>query len=207
MNTRNSAANFIIPAVILIAGWYPRYVFAGPVHIYGGDFDLPIPALDDPQRDFGRGRMADAVIEVTDHFTIYDIDVAISLKHTNSTDLQIFLQSPTKKRICLNMYDPRDFPLGEDYTQTIFDDEAPNPIEQAMPPFRGRFKPRQGNQLKVFDGEDVYGNWRLQIHDVFYDDIGNLESFEIIVTVPEPATVIFLTFGATLAGLRKPTRE
>ncbi|MBA7691263.1 hypothetical protein ES703_99806 [subsurface metagenome] len=179
-------------------------VFAGQVYIYDGEFDLPIPAnLDDT-----RGWMADAIIEIPDHYMVSDLDVRINITHTNVFDLQIFLQSPAGTRMCLNMYNPFDeYFEGANYTQTIFDDEAETAIEGAEPPFTGRFRPRAidaANLLEIFDGENVNGLWRLQIYDAFYWDTGTLDSFDLIITTPEPATAILLLLGTGLITLFKP---
>jgi subtilisin-like proprotein convertase family protein len=195
-----------IVAIVLIVGGVSFPVFAGQVHIYDGQFDLSIPANPDDTR----GWMADAIIEITDHFILHDLDIRINITHTNVFDLQIFLQSPAETRICLNMYNFREFFEGANYTQTIFDDEAETAIEQAEPPFTGRFRPRAidaANLLEIFDGENVYGTWRLQIYDAFYADTGNLDSFELIITTPEPATAILLLLGTALITLLKPPKR
>ena len=204
-----SAMQWIVAILVVVVGVsFP--VFAGPVHIYGGDFNLPIPKLDSSDPYISKGWMADAVIEILDHFTIHDLDVRISITHTNVFDLQIFLQSPAGSRLCLNMYNPFDeFFEAANYTQTIFDDEAETAIEQAEPPFTGRFRPKAidaGNLLEIFDGENVNGLWRLQIYDMWDWDTGNLDSFELVITTPEPATAIFLILGASLVTLFKPRR-
>jgi len=174
---------------------------ANPTLTYGGEFNLDIPA---DQGD-SKGWMVDAVIEVPEHGTINDIDVGISLTHDNVFDLQIFLVSPSGTVVCLNMYDPyNEYFEGEDYVDTIFDDEAKVPIGQAEPPFPGRYQPE--DPLSAFDGEDAHGTWRLLIYDAYYADTGNLESFEIVITVLEPATAILLTLGVGLAILLRPRR-
>jgi hypothetical protein len=171
--------------------------YAEPVYIYGGDFNLRIPA--DPQNS--RGWMDDAIIDIPDHFLIYDLDVAINVTHSHVFDLQLYLKSPTGTRLCLNMYDLNEFFDGENYTQTIFDDEAQLSIEQGQPPFTGRFRPESGTLLSVLDGQDTYGLWRLQIYDAWYYDIGTLERFELIIDIPEPATAFLLILGAVLIAL------
>lgn len=203
MNTRNLTP-VIVAVLVFVVGW-PSFIFADTVYIYGkDDFDLPIPANPDDTR----GWMTDAVIRVDDHFTIYDIDVAISLKHTHIFDLQLFLQSPFGARLCLNMYDfKREYFRGQDYTQTVFDDEALFPIERGRAPFTGRFRPRAGNLLRVFDGKDAYGLWQLQIYDAYYYDTGILNSCKIMITTPEPATAILLSIGAALMRLRKRPKQ
>ncbi len=180
-------------------------VFANEVYTYSGDFNLQIPA----EPDTSKGWMEDAVIDIDHHGTILDLDVGITLTHSNVFDLQISLQSPEGTTVLLNMYDPlSEFFKGEDYSQTVFDDEAQTPIGQAQPPFTGRFRPNSSDSLELFDGQDAYGPWHLQIYDAYYYDTGTLESFELtITTVPEPATVALLVLGAALAALLRPRRN
>ncbi len=192
-----------IVAVLLGVGAMSFPVFANEVYTYSGDFNLQIPA----EPGTSKGWMANAVIQVSDPFTIYDLDVGITLTHSSVFDLQIFLQSPEGTTLCLNTYDFSEFFQGEDYTQTVFDDEAELPIEEAEPPFTGRFKPKAGNLLEIFDHQDAYGTWRLQIYDAYYADTGTFESFELTFTVPEPATVALLVLGAALAVFLQPRRK
>ena len=172
-------------------------VFAGPTFIYGGDFDLSIP-----DKPASGSSMIEATIIIPDHLTIYDLDVGINVTHTNIFDLHIFVQSPIGTRLCLNKYNFKDeFFKGEGYVQTIFDDEAEIPIEQGTAPFTGRFQPKAGSLLEIFDGEDAYGFWSLQIYDMWYWDTGNLERVELIITVCEPTTLTLLALGAGLTIL------
>jgi len=178
--------------------------FALPVKIYGrDDFDLPIPA--DPAKSLGP--MKQAAITITDDFIIEDIDVFVTIDHTNVFDLHIYLESPAQTRICLNMYDFKDeFFQGKGYDQTIFDDEAPFGIEQGKAPFTGRFRPRavgKDNLLSAFDGESLAGTWKLQVEDMFYHDTGSLKSFKMLVTVPEPASLVFFGIGTMLISYFK----
>jgi len=193
-----------IVAVLLGLGAVSFPVFADEVYTYQGNFNLQIPA--DP--DTSKGWMADAVIEIDSHFTISDIDVGITLTHSNVFDLQISLKSPDGKTLCLNMYNPsNEFFEGADYSQTIFDDEAQTPIGQAEPPFTGRFRPDAGNLLEIFDGQDAYGPWHLQIYDLWDYDTGTLDSFELTIITPEPATVVLLLLGTGCAALLRPRRR
>ncbi len=193
-----------IVAVFFGLGALSFPVFADEVYTYQGDFNLQIPA----EPDESRGWMTDAVIEVDSHFTISDIDVGVTLTHSNVFDLQISLQSPDGTSLLLNMYNPdNEFFQGADYSQTIFDDEALIPIDQAQPPFTGRFRPNSSDSLELFDGQDAYGLWRLQIYDAYYADTGTFENFELTFTVPEPATVALLVLGTALAALLRPRRR
>jgi hypothetical protein len=175
---------------------FPSVGFPDPVRIYGGKFDLP---LLDP---IGPGSaMTEAAIEVPDHFVIADLDVRINITHTNVFDLQLFLQSPAGTKLCLNMYDFDEFFTGANYTDTIFDDEAILSIKDGDAPFTGRFRPEAGYLLESFDGQDTYGSWRLQIYDMWPTDTGTLNSFELMITTPEPASAIFFILAAALMCL------
>jgi len=192
-------ARSTLPRVLTVLGLVAALcsnAAARPVHTYSKDFDLRIPA--DP--DDSRGWMEDAVIDVPDHFTVYDLDVGITLTHTSAFDLQIFVKSPAGTTLLLNAYDLDEFFVGQDYTQTIFDDEAEIPIEEAEPPFTGRFRPKAGSLLQVFDGHDAFGLWRLRIYDQWYADTGYLNNVQLIVTVPElpPALSLLAPNGGEL---------
>ena len=158
--------------------------------IYTGTFDLPIPA----QPDTGRAWMDDAVVEVLETFTVIDLDVEITLTHENIYDLQLFVQSPDGTRLTLNYYDPTA-ELAQDYTHTIFDDEADTPIELAHAPFTGRFKPKAPDELTIFDNRDPQGQWKIQIYDSWYAYTGTLEEAKLIFEVPEPTALPLLTLG------------
>jgi len=191
-------------AILLGVGAFCFPVFADQVYKYEGEFNLQIP--DEP--DTSRGWMADAVIEIDCHLTILDLDVGITLTHSNVFDLQISLRSPDGTTLSLNAYNPYNgFFQGADYSQTVFDDEAQTPIGQAQPPFTGLFRPNNDSLLEIFDGQDAYGQWHLQIYDAYYHDTGTLDSFELTIATPEPATVALLTLGAGCAALFRPRRR
>ncbi len=204
-----------IAVIALLLAALPLSAYADSVHTYRSSFNLPIPALNDPQRELGRGRMADAIINVTDSFIIQDVDVVVALTHGALFDLRIILQSPAGTDVVLNPAgnlafivrgkDGRLGPVGG-ARQLFFDDETELSIEQATEPFFGPFRPVDPYKLSEFDGQDAYGAWRLQINDAHFAHTGNLSSFELIVTTPEPASAIFLAFGAILAG-RFRTRQ
>ena len=174
--------------------------YGGVVEVYGGPFALLIPA------DTGTniGWMDDAVIEISEHLIINDLDVSIDISHTNVFNLDIFLVGPGGRQITLNAYDVNDFFTAADYTGTTFDDEALTSIEQGQAPFTGRFKPKDSDPLSVFDGTDAFGQWRLRIEDTRYNDSGVLTSFQLLIATPEPATM--LLFGAGIALLARKSR-
>lgn len=166
----------------------------GETLTFGGDFDLPIPSPDSPESEFGIGPMDDALISIHQHLYVADINVAVSIRHTSALDLQLVLRAPDGTGVCLNYYNYNEFYRAADYTDTIFDDDAPFPITEAKPPFTGRFRARPPATLRTFRGLDASGLWRLQISDNWYGDTGRLTSFQLTITTPEPSTIaLFLT--------------
>ena len=140
--------------------------------------------------------MDDAIIVVPDHVIVADLDVTVDITHTSVFDLQLRLVGPSGDTCWLNFYNPFEFFPGQDYAATVFDDEAPVPIQQAVPPFAGRFTPR--TPLAVFDGCDASGRWRLQVNDTMYADSGLLNSFGLTITATTPEPPTLLCFGLAL---------
>ena len=209
MDARNAVQRIVAILVVVLGGWGGA-VFAGPVYIYRDRFNLQIPA----EPGSSQGWMADAIIEVPDHHIISDLDISISLTHESLFDLQILLQSPAGTNVALNLAGNLAFIVrGEDGRLTpvggsrnlFFDDEAQISIEQATEPFFGPFRPVWS--LSLFDKEDSFGPWRLRIYDAFYADTGTLNNFELIITIPEPATTAFLVIGAAVVILLRPHRR
>jgi len=202
MYTRNPVPRALVVFLIVAATCNPAV--AGPVRIYGRDnFNKPIPA----DSKSTRGLMDDAIIEVTDHFIIQDLNVHITINHSKVFDLQLFLQSPAGTRVCLNFYNPQtEYFEGKNYLNTIFDDEALLGIEDGQAPFAGRFKPRAPVLLSAFDGEDVFGTWRLQVEDSWPMNTGVLKSFKMKVEVPEPTSAILWLVGLGLVGKSRRTQ-
>lgn len=192
MGTRIFLTWFFAVSVLLGAGGLPESADAELVVSYGGSFDLPIPA--DP--DATRGWMTDAVVEVTDHHIVTDLDAIVTVTHTQVFDLQLRITSPSGTTVILNVYDPfNDYFEGQNYQGTVFDDEASVSISDGEAPFAGRFRPVDPEGLAAFDGEDAFGEWRLAIYDAHYMDTGSLDYFALVITTPEPATALLLLLG------------
>ncbi len=194
-------ARFFLTVLIITAGVVPPCQ-SSPV-VISRDFDLPIPSSGD------QGKMDDAIINVTEHISIDDLDVAISLKHDSFYDLQIVLQSPVGTTITLNPSfndafmirgsDDRYQPVGGSNC-FLFDDEAAIGIENATPPLNQAFRPAADFKLSAFDGQDAFGIWRVQIQDLSPRDTGRLERVELIINAPEPTSCCL--FGLAIVVTR-----
>lgn len=199
---------FVFSAVVFLFSFINS---AQAYQIISWNCNLPIPSPDDPFSEFGKGRMADAIIDVTNHISIIDLDVVVSLTHDSFFDLEIVLESPAGTTITLNPALNNAFIIQDTYgirsaggsNRFLFDDEATVSIENATPPFDQAFKPALGFALSAFDGQDAFGSWRLQINDLLYMDTGQLEKVELIVNIPEPATLFLLTLGGLLLRKRR----
>ncbi len=208
MFTRCSKWFFLSALIITVA--YSLPCQGSQAVVISRDFDLPIPSPDDPDSEFGKGRMEDANINVTEHISIEDLDVAISLKHDSFYDLQIVLQSPVGTTITLNPSfndafmirgpDDRYQPVGGS-NRFLFDDEAAIGIENATPPLSQAFRPAADFKLSAFDGQDAFGQWRLQINDLWAKDTGRLERVELIINAPEPTSGCLFGLAIVVARL------
>jgi len=147
-------------------------------------------------------------INITDTYTIDDVDVKIDLVHTYDNDLDIWLVSPAGT-VELSTDNGR---RRNNYSNTWFDDEAAVSITRGRAPFAGIYRPE--GLLSDLDGYSVYGNWELQIYDDCFWDSGTLYSFALEITgdssqpVPEPCTMLLVGSGLLgLAGFRKKIRK
>ena len=65
---------------------------------------------------------------------------------------------------------------GDNFTNTVFDDEAATALGSGSPPYTGSFRP-QADQLSRFDAEPQAGTWTLKVADLAQLDTGTLHSW------------------------------
>lgn len=118
-----------------------------------------------------------AALNVSQSLTISDLNVKVNLTHTYDSDLILTLIAPDGTRILLSN---RRGGAGDNYTNTIFDDEATTSIAAGAAPFNSSYRPEQA--LSALDGKRANGTWRLEIRDAAARDVGNLLSWSLIVT-------------------------
>jgi subtilisin-like proprotein convertase family protein len=128
-------------------------------------------------------------INVPDYGTIIDLNMMIdSLTHSWDSDLSIYLQGPDSTQVELSTDNGAS---GDNYTGTIFDDEATATIIGQSAPFTGRYQP-EGN-LADFDGKEIHGDWTLRICDAFSPDAGTLNEWGLAAILVPAAPEIDVT--------------
>jgi len=107
--------------------------------------------------------------------TIGDMDVRLtSLTHTYDGDLIISLASPAGASITLINQRGGS---GNDFVNTVLDDEAATTVATGAAPFTGSYRPDEA--LSVFDAEALAGTWTLNVADIASTDTGTLNSWAL----------------------------
>ena len=120
---------------------------------------------------------------------ISDINVKINIIHTWVSDLNISLISPNGTTVELSNANGDD---ADNYTDTIFDQEATNSIISASAPFTGRFIPE--GDLSTIYGETPSGEWILRVEDEENQDGGAIVEFSIEICVEGTLSDNYLHF-------------
>lgn len=117
-------------------------------------------------------------IGVTDSRQVLDANVKINLTHQYDSDLVMTLIAPNGRSVVLA--NRRGF-NGQDFTNTLFDDDVATPIAAGVAPFSGSFKPDQ--PLSTFDGYSALGTWTLVVTDAAGGNVGELIAWELQLTL------------------------
>lgn len=136
---------------------------------------LPKSLLDATDNQVG---ITTASLSVSYDLPIIDINVLVDIEHTWVGDLTLYLESPdgTLYLLSSELGDSND-----NYTQTLFDQEASTSIFEAQAPFTGSFKPLQ--DISVLYGTSSKGVWKLIVEDKYTEDSGQLLGFELELCV------------------------
>lgn len=139
---------------------------------------------------------------------ITDVNVRVSIEHTWCSDLSAYLVSPLEEAT-LTLFS-RVGGSGQNFQDTLFDDQATIPIGNGTPPFIGSYQPQ--DPLAALNGLNPNGIWQLIIYDHAEGDFGRLfKAGEaapwgaaigtqlIIDAIPEPASLgLMLILGSLL---------
>jgi subtilisin-like proprotein convertase family protein len=115
-----------------------------------------------------------STIEVTDAFTLADINIELTISHTRLSDLRVVLVSASGTRIELfNGIGGSN----DNFTTTLLDDEAADSILDGAAPYTGSFRPT--GDLALLEGENVNGTWTLEVYDQARRATGTLDSWSL----------------------------
>jgi subtilisin-like proprotein convertase family protein len=125
---------------------------------------------------------AQSTIDVPENgLVITDVNVALDIDHTFTSDLVIYVDSYTDGSVFrgTSRLFNRDGGAADNLHGTVFDDSATTPISWGDPPFTGTFKPsRPLAALNGFTG----GFFRLTAVDENASDTGTLRNWSATVT-------------------------
>jgi subtilisin-like proprotein convertase family protein/V8-like Glu-specific endopeptidase len=133
---------------------------------------------------------ASSVVSVVSSYLVDDVNVLLNITHTWDADLDITLEGPDGTMVDLSSGNGS---LGDNYVNTLFDDDAATPVTAGSAPFTGSYSPEQA--LATFIGHAAQGDWTLHIVDDANNDTGTLNSWQLQLTIGEPCgdpTEIFL---------------
>jgi subtilisin-like proprotein convertase family protein len=128
---------------------------------------------------------------------VCDLNVKVNTSHTYAGDVRMTLIAPDGTRVVLVN---RRGGSGNDFANTVFDDEGTGSIYSGQAPFAGSFKPEY--VLRVFDGKSAKGTWQLVIDDTSPFDVGRLNAWSLAIEGTTTATAVKLI--ATTAPTKTP---
>lgn len=124
-----------------------------------------------------------SIVNIADNEIVGDINVTVTITHTWSSDLDLFLVSPAGTVVELSTDNGGN--ADNTYAGTVFDDEATESIITAVVPYTGSYQPE--GLLSSFDGELLVGDWTLMVGDDAGGDGGALVEWSLDVEYFVPA--------------------
>ena len=151
-----------IPITPLTAGFYQTTNYT-----YGG---APVAIPDN------NATGVQVPIVISDSYAVKDVNVKINAAHTYDGDLTFNLIAPNATNISLIN---RRGGSGNNFTNTVLDDEATTPITSGTAPFTGSYIPEAA--LSGVDSINVNGTWNLVAADRGVIDTGSVTGFELAI--------------------------
>jgi serine protease len=149
----------------LIVPFEMSYSFV-PVHTFTHSEADPVRAQ----------QTAVSLLNIEEDIAIGDLDVQLNIRHPFTRDLRIFLQAPNGASVVLV---DRSTGRGDDFRDTVFDDEASLSIKEGTGPYEGPYRPEVS--LAHLDGIRSPGLWKLWIENSGPAD-GLLNGWSLIIT-------------------------
>ena len=137
----------------------------------------PGGSLPSPIKDY---QTTTVCFNVADGFTVVDLNVRLDINHTADEDLTAMLYAPNGTIVPLFSEVGNQ---GDNFSNTLFDDEASVAITAGTAPFSGSFQPLRA--LSTLDGMNAEGGWLLFVNDSGAGDEGYLHSAKLELTIDE----------------------
>lgn len=131
--------------------------------------DVPKPILD--------YQTVTSAIDIGDSYAIGDLNVNLDITHTWDGDVKAYLIAPDGTRVELFTSVGSS---GDNFTNTVLDDQAATAIGSGAAPFTGAFRP--AGSLATLAFMDVQGTWKLEITDQAGQDQGTLNSWSLSIS-------------------------
>lgn len=109
---------------------------------------------------------------VMENGTLLDLDVLIDITHPRTYELRLLLIAPDNTSTLMS---DRNGGEGDNYTQTVFDDQADQSIEEGVAPFTGHF--RSENPFSPLLNKQIAGTWKLRIVESGSSNTGTLNQW------------------------------
>ena len=113
---------------------------------------------------------------------VLDVDVTVNLTHTYVSDLTLTLIHPDGTRVTLA---DQVGGSGQNFTGTVFDQQASTLITAGSAPFTGHFRP--SGDLSTLAGKSQTGTWKLEMKDNWGGDAGTLTSWSLTIRASVPS--------------------
>ncbi|MFQ6608542.1 MAG: C25 family cysteine peptidase [Fidelibacterota bacterium] len=132
---------------------------------------------EDVPLDFGPNNI-ESILNIPVSFLISDINVMVDITHPWVGDIQLRLRSPAGTEVALVTNQGGS---GDNFTETVFDDDAETPIDSGTPPYNGSFQPEE--PLANFNSEESLGSWTLIVIDTYPSlDDGTLNAWSLTIS-------------------------
>ena len=126
---------------------------------------------------------AQSTVTVGDSFNVTDANVTIGrITHTRDDNLDIYIRHPDTTQVELSSDNGGS---GDNYVNTVFDDEAVTAITAGSAPFTGSYRPEVS--LTNLDGKTSAGTWQLRIYDDAQQNTGTLNSWSLTLCGAPPS--------------------
>ncbi len=136
-----------------------------------------------------------STVMVSSPYDVIDVNVLVNITHTYTGDLDLFLIGPDGTSVELSSDNGSS---GNNFTNTLFDDDAATSVTSGTAPFTGSYQPEQ--PLSVLNGQPASGDWIFKAVDDAGVDTGTIDSWQLQLTVNEPCDAVGLIFRDGFEG-------